>query len=156
MALQTDLGKLGFTQVLEELVLNDKAGLLEVLASGARRAFDFDRGSVTLCRNEQIMLDRAPGELIRGGELASEEADEVLEQASRNGQRVVDGMIAGGHLTQAELDRGIRQVTAEELRDLFFWSDAKFVETQGSGSSSPQAGVRSTCLSTALAGGGFE
>ncbi len=156
MTLQTDFGKVGFAQVFEDLVLNDKAGLLEVLASGERKVFYFDCGSVTLCRNEQIMLDRVLGELIRGGELASEEADEVLEQASRNGQRVVGGMIAGGHLTQAELDRGMRQVLAEELRDLFFWSDAKFVDTQGSGSSSRQAGVRPTCLSTALAGGGFE
>jgi hypothetical protein len=156
MAFQTDLGKLGCTQVFEGMVLNDKAGLLEVLASGERRVFYFDRGSVTLCRNEQIMLDRVLGELIRGGELASEEVDEVLEQASRNGQRVVDGMIAAGHLTPAELDRGIRQVTAAGLRDLFFWSDVKFADTQGSGASSPQAGVRSTCLSKALAGGGFE
>ena len=131
MALKGDLASVDLAQVFQMLALNQKVGLLYIQSPTSWKALYFDERGVTLYFNEHTTLDRVLAKLIRSGMLAADGVAEAREHAAQRGQSAVDSMLAGGYLSEDELDAGIRNEIEEEIYEIFFWYDAKFEFFEG-------------------------
>ena len=131
MALKGDLASVDLAQVFQMLALNQKVGLLCIQSPTRWKSLYFDERGVTLYFNEHTMLDRVLNKLVCRGILAAEGVAEAREHAAQHNQRVVDSLLAGGYLTDEELNSALLTEMEEEIYDLFFWNDAKFEFFEG-------------------------
>ena len=131
MALKGDLASVDLAQVFQMLALNQKVGLLCIQSPTRWKSLYFDERGVTLYFNEHTMLDRVLNKLVCRGILASDGVAEAREHAAQHSQRVVDGLLAGGYLTDEELNSSLCNEMEEEIYGLFFWNDAKFEFFEG-------------------------
>ncbi len=131
MALRGDLASVDLAQVFQMLALNKKVGLLTIQSPNLSKVLYFEPQGVTLYYNPHVLLDRALITFVRVGRIDARAAEEVREHASRNRQEVLDTLLAGGYLTQEELDAQLRYEVEEEIYELFFCRDARFEFLEG-------------------------
>ncbi|MCA8956244.1 MAG: PQQ-binding-like beta-propeller repeat protein [Planctomycetes bacterium] len=141
MALKGDLASVDLAQVFQMLALNQKVGLLGIQSPTAWKALYFDERGVTLYFNEHAMLDNVLAKLVRSGVLAGDGVAEAREHSVRHGQAVVDSLLAGGYLTEDDLDQALRTEIEEQIYELFFWYDAKFEFFEGATEYQGQEGI---------------
>lgn len=126
MALRGDLASVDLAQVFQMLALNKKVGLLSIQSSEERHVLYFDERGVTVCHNAHRLLDKAVAGLVRSARLGRDALDEVRDHAARTDGSLLDGLLAGGYVERAELERQCRAELEEELYELFFHRDARF------------------------------
>ncbi len=126
MALKGDLASVDLAQVFQMLALNQKVGMLSIQSPRSWRALYFDHRGATLYFNEHTMLDRVLAQMTRSGVLMEETVAEAREHAGRMGIPVAESLLAGGFLTEEDLERSIGFEMEEVIYDLFFWNDARF------------------------------
>ncbi|MBK8099751.1 MAG: PQQ-binding-like beta-propeller repeat protein [Planctomycetes bacterium] len=131
MALKGDLASVDLAQVFQMLALNKKVGLLSVQSAKIWRVLYFDHRGVTLWYNPFQMCDRVLAALVRTGRLAESTLAEARELTARAGGSVIDSLLAGGSLTDQEIEAQIRVEQEEEIYDLFFCKDARFEFYEG-------------------------
>lgn len=131
MALRGDLASVDLAQVFQMLALNQKVGLLAIQGPETWQALYFDNRGVTLYFNEHLLLDKVLGNMERSGHLQTDAVSEAREHAANTGHTVVESLLAGGYLTEEELEQGFRHEMEEEIYDLFFWRDARFEFFEG-------------------------
>ena len=116
-------------------------GLLFIQSPTSWKALYFNENGVTLYFNEHTMLDRVLAKLVRGGQISANGVLEAREHAAHQGHQVVDSLLAGGYLTEEELDESVRTEIEEEVYELFFWHDAKFEFYEGATECEGREGV---------------
>ncbi|MEM7201621.1 MAG: PQQ-binding-like beta-propeller repeat protein [Planctomycetota bacterium] len=131
MALKGDLASVDLAQVFQMLALNQKVGMLSIQSPGTWKALYFDQRGVTLYFNEHLVLDRVLGNMIRTGQVQAETVTECRDHSAAQGVSVVDSLLAGGFVTEPELETAFRREMEEEIYDLFFWRDARFEFFEG-------------------------
>jgi outer membrane protein assembly factor BamB/tetratricopeptide (TPR) repeat protein len=141
MALRGDLASVDLAQVFQMLALNQKVGLLYIQSPTSWKALYFNQNGVTLYFNEHTMLDRVLSKLVRGGQISANGVLEAREHAAHQGHQVIDSLLAGGYLTEEDLDNSVRTEIEEEIYELFFWGDAKFDFYEGATEHAGRDGV---------------
>lgn len=141
MALKGDLASVDLAQVFQMLALNQKVGLLSIQAPKTWKALYFDPRGVTLYYNQHTITDRVLAALERSGRLLPESVKEARDHAGQTGMSVTETLLAGGFLSQEELEDGTRTQLEEEIYDLFFWKDARFEFFEGANSFAEREGV---------------
>lgn len=131
MALKGDLASVDLAQVFQMLALNRKVGLLSIQGPGVWKALYFDQRGVTLYYNEHLLLDKVLGNMVRSGHLDGQHVRETREHAANMGQTLIEALLAGGFLTEHDLESSFRAEMEEEIYDLFFWKDARFEFLEG-------------------------
>ena len=126
MALKGDLASVDLAQVFQMLALNQKVGLLSIQAPKTWKALYFDPRGVTLYYNQHTINDRVLAAQERSGRLLPESVKEARDHGGQTGMSVTETLLAGGFLTQEELEDSTRTQLEEEIYDLFFWKDARF------------------------------
>lgn len=141
MALKGDLASVDLAQVFQMLALNQKVGLLSIVGPRSWRALYFDLRGVTLYYNEHTLVDKVLAHMVRAGRLVDDNVREAQDHAAQSGQRVVETLLAGGYVTEAELEELMRTEMEEEIYDLFFWREAKFEFFEGATTFEGREGV---------------
>ena len=141
MALKGDLASVDLAQVFQMLALNRKVGMLSIQSPRTWRALYFDDHGVTLYYNEHTLLDRILASLVHSGQLGETSEHEVRDHASKAGGSLVDSLLAGGYLSEEDLDARFRSELEEDIYDLFFWKDARFEFFEGATSFEGREGV---------------
>lgn len=131
MALRGDLASVDLAQVFQMLALNKKVGLLSIQSPRLWKVLYFDHRGVTLYYNPHTVLDRAVATFVRVGRIQAAAVEEMREHASRNRLELIDALLAGGYLTEAELTAQMRYEVEEEVYELFFCKDARFEFLEG-------------------------
>jgi outer membrane protein assembly factor BamB/tetratricopeptide (TPR) repeat protein len=141
MALKGDLASVDLAQVFQMLAMNQKVGLLCIQAPRSWRALYFDPRGVTLYYNEHTMLDRVLAQMTRSGKLSEEGVQDARNHASRSNTPLFDSLLAGGFLSEADIEEAFRSQIEEEIYDLFFWRDARFEFFEGAATLENREGV---------------
>ena len=141
MALKGDLASVDLAQVFQMFALNRKVGMLSIQSPRTWRALYFNDHGVTLYYNEHTLLDRILASLVHSGQLAETSVHEVRDDASKAGGSLVDSLLAGGYLSEEDLDARFRSELEEDIYDLFFWKDARFEFFEGATSFEGREGV---------------
>ncbi len=131
MALKGDLASVDLAQVFQMLALNQKVGILNIQGPKAWRALYFGPQGTTLFYNEHVFLDRVLLQMTRTGRLAAQSVQEARDHAAQQGLDLIGSLLAGGYLTDADLESAFRLEIEEEIYDLFFWHDAQFEFYEG-------------------------
>ncbi|HLQ37187.1 MAG TPA: DUF4388 domain-containing protein, partial [Planctomycetota bacterium] len=131
MALKGDLASVDLAQVFQMLALNKKVGLLSILSPRLWKILYFDQRGVTLYYNEHALLERTVAALERAGRLQEAALTEARDHAVQNSGGLMASLLAGGYLTEEELETQMRSELEEETYDLFFCKDARFEFFEG-------------------------
>ncbi|MHC5062700.1 MAG: outer membrane protein assembly factor BamB family protein [Planctomycetota bacterium] len=131
MALKGDLASVDLAQVFQMLALNQKVGILNIQGPKAWRALYFGPQGTTLFYNEHVFLDRVLLQMTRTGRLAAQSVQEARDHAAQQGLDLIGSLLAGGYLTEVDLESAFRLEIEEEIYDLFFWHDAQFEFYEG-------------------------
>jgi outer membrane protein assembly factor BamB/tetratricopeptide (TPR) repeat protein len=126
MALKGDLASVDLAQVFQMLSLNQKVGILSIESPRASRALHFDQRGATLFFDETVLYERVIQHAVRSGRVSELAVEDSRSHAERSGNRLIDSLLAGGFLTDEDLDDLIRMQLEEEIYDLFFWRSAHF------------------------------
>jgi outer membrane protein assembly factor BamB/tetratricopeptide (TPR) repeat protein len=131
MALKGDLASVDLAQVFQMLALNQKVGMLCIQSPRAWKALYFEPRGACLFFNEHVLLDNVLLQLARTGQIAEESAMEARDHAAKQNAPLADVLLAGGYLTETELENALGTQMEEEIYDLFFWRDAHFEFFEG-------------------------
>ncbi|HKE01878.1 MAG TPA: DUF4388 domain-containing protein [Planctomycetota bacterium] len=125
MALVGDLGSVDLAQVFQVLSQNQKDGVLDVFRGDVHQGLRFRRGAITLQFDRDVYEERAL-EMLRRLERVTEEKFRVAT-TNRHGDASLLDVLVQMKLVDAEtVLRLFRERMAEELYELFSWSDARF------------------------------
>src|SRR5215831_2454472 len=131
MALKGDLASVDLAQMFQMLALNKKVGLLSIQSPRFWKILYFDARGVTLYYNPHDLLDRTIAAFVRCGRLLPQAVEEIRAHASRNQLPLLDALLAGGYLREADLAEQMQYELEEEVYDLFFCKDARFEFHEG-------------------------
>lgn len=126
MAIKGSLKEASLADVCQLLALGQKTGCLSVADRSRFGQIYFDRGRITYARIVN-RRDRLGDLLVRDGEIAQEQLDEVLVQQSREpDKRVGELLVERRILSPTDLTRYIRLQIEEAIYHLFTWSRGNF------------------------------
>ncbi len=126
MAIKGSLKEASLADVCQLLALGHKTGCLSVADRSRFGQIYFDRGRITYARIVN-RRDRLGDLLVRDGEIAQEQLDEVLLQQSREpDKRVGELLVEQRVISAADLTRYIRLQIEEAIYHLFTWSRGNF------------------------------
>jgi CheY-like chemotaxis protein len=140
-----DVDVLGISNILQMLSMNGARGFLTIYQEGQKKVIHFlDQGMrlVSGARRTNPL-----GEiLIRTGKITREQLDEILAEQRRTGAQLGEIVCGRKILDESVITSALREQVAEEIYDLFTWSDAKFAftaSTEGppTGSAGPLSSV---------------
>ena len=84
--------------------------------------------------------------LIRTRKLTSGQLDRLLAEQRKTGERLGDLVAAEGILSKEAIDHALREQVAEEIYDLFLWSEATFEFVEAGGAAPVEEGPLSTVI----------
>lgn len=126
MAIKGSLKEASLADVCQLLALGQKTGCLSVADRSRFGQIYFDQGRITYARIVN-RRDRLGDLLVRDGEIAQEQLDEVLvQQARQPDKRVGELLVERRIITPADLTRYIRMQIEEAIYHLFTWSRGNF------------------------------
>lgn len=131
MALVGDLGIVDLAQVFQVLAQNQKDGVLDVFRGDVHKGLRFRRGAITLQFDRGAYEERIVEWLRRLGRLTEEKLH--VAESNRNGRSssLVEVLVEMQLLNNDEVTAGVRERMAEELYELFSWTDARFEFHEG-------------------------
>ncbi len=126
MAIKGSLKEASLADVCQLLALGQKTGCLSVADRSRFGQIYFDQGRITYARIVN-RRDRLGDLLVRDGEIAQEQLDEVLvQQARQPDKRVGELLVERRIITAGDLTRYIRMQIEEAIYHLFTWSRGNF------------------------------
>ncbi len=126
MAIKGSLKEASLADVCQLLALGQKTGCLSVADRSRFGQIYFDQGRITYARIVN-RRDRLGDLLVRDGEIAQEQLDEVLvQQARQPDKRVGELLVERRIITPGDLTRYIRMQIEEAIYHLFTWSRGNF------------------------------
>ncbi len=131
MALVGDLGSVDLAQVFQVLTQSQKDGVLDVFGGDQHRGVRVRRGAITLQFDRDSYEERTFEGLQRMDRIPPEKLQ--LASANRHGTNdsLLDVLVKMQVITRAEVTSSFRERMAEELYELFSWSDARFEFHEG-------------------------
>ncbi|HLY74423.1 MAG TPA: response regulator [Planctomycetota bacterium] len=120
-----DLEVFGIANLLQMLSSAECHGFLTISKGDDKKVIHFSPGGIRLVRG--VRRTNPLGEiLVRNGTLTRDRLAKLLEEQQRSGKRLGDLVIEEGILSCNTLDAALREQVAEEIYDLFTWSDSTF------------------------------
>jgi CheY-like chemotaxis protein len=141
-----DLDVFGISNLLQMLSSAESHGILTISKDSAKKVIQFLPGGIRLVSG--VRRTNPLGEiLVRSGVLTPEGLTELLGEQRRTGRRLGDMVVDLGILPRETLESALREQVAEEIYELFTWTDTafEFVETLDdppAEQQGPLAGVR--------------
>ena len=141
-----DLDVFGISNLLQMLSSAESHGMLTISKGSEKKVIQFTPGGIRLVSG--VRRTNPLGEiLVRSGVLTQEGLTELLGEQRRSGRRLGDMVVDMGILPRETLDSALREQVAEEIYELFTWTDTafEFVETledPPAEKQGPLAGVR--------------
>lgn len=124
-----DLDLFGISGVLQLLSQSRVRGRLAVWKGGARKTVEFTERGIRLVGG--VRRTNPLGEiLVRSGQISAAQLEELLEEQKREGRRLGDLVARRGILSRETIDSALREQAAEEVYELFTWTEAKFAFTE--------------------------
>lgn len=140
-----DLDVFGISNLLQMLSGAGSHGILTISKGAEKKVIQFLPGAIRLVSG--VRRTNPLGEiLVRSGILSPERLAELLEEQKRSGQRLGDLVVELGILSRETLDSALREQVAEEIYELFTWTDTTFdfietLEDPPAAQNGPLAGV---------------
>lgn len=120
-----DLDLVGVAQLLQTLSAADARGLLSIAREGQQKVLDFGPTGIRLVNG--VRRTNPLGEiLVRTGKIDSSELEALLAEQKSSGRRFGELVVERGIVTQDSIDFALREQVAEEIYDLFTWSQSTF------------------------------
>ena len=135
-----DVEVLGISNLLQMLSLNRCEGFLTITQEGQKKVIHFLGEGIRLVSGAR--RTNPLGEiLIRTGRLTRDQLDELLAEQRRTGTPLGELVSARGVLEKSVISSALREQVAEEIYDLFTWTDATFSFSETpDGPSAPEHG----------------
>ncbi|HEX7899596.1 MAG TPA: DUF4388 domain-containing protein [Planctomycetota bacterium] len=140
-----DLGLVGIANLLQLLSSSQVQGRLSISAGAAHKVIGFAVDGIRLLQG--IHRTNPLGEiLLRTRKITQSQLDDLLTEQRISRKRLGDLAAERGIISQEGLETALREQAAEEIYDLFTWSEAAFEFTETSepldpSTLSPLAGV---------------
>lgn len=131
MPLRGELDSVDLAHVLQMLVLNERAGVLEICHDGAKRSVYFEGDSIRIRFERDLISERVIRTLSREGVLRQADVDRARANVAVNRRDMVDTLVEIGVLTKEQQHRAIRHQLEEETYELFFLKGATFEFREG-------------------------
>jgi CheY-like chemotaxis protein len=124
-----DLDVFGISNLLQMLSGGQVHGIVTIAKGPQKKSIQFLPGAIRLVSG--VRRTNPLGEiLVRGGTLSSEQLEDLLERQKKTGQRLGDLVVDLGILRKESLEAALREQVAEEIYELFTWTDASFEFTE--------------------------
>jgi CheY-like chemotaxis protein len=124
-----DLDVFGISNLLQMLSGAGSHGILTIAKGAVKKVIQFLPGAIRLVSG--VRRTNPLGEiLVRSEILTQERLAELLEQQRSSGQRLGDLVVNLGILSRETLDSALREQVAEEIYELFTWTDSSFEFTE--------------------------
>jgi len=140
-----DLDVFGISNLLQMLSSAESHGVLTISKGAEKKVIQFLPGGIRLVSG--VRRTNPLGEiLVRSGILSPERLAEVLDDQRKSGKRLGDHVVDLGIVTRETLDSALREQVAEEIYELFTWTDTSFeffetLDESAAGEPGPLAGV---------------
>lgn len=126
MPLRGELNSVDLAHVFQMLVLNQKAGTLEIHHEGVQRGLYFTAQGVSVPFERDLLIKRAVRSLIRSGAVSSEQVERA-----RHNMAVLDAdhlhtLVQMRAITEEQRIQSLREQLEEEVYELFFIPAATF------------------------------
>src|SRR5688572_22742058 len=108
MPLRGELDSVDLGNVFQMLVLNQKAGTLEIVHEGAKRRLHFAAESVWIPVERDLIVGRAIGSLVRQGTVSAEQQQRAKINSSVAKKDALDTLVEMQVLTADERDKNVR------------------------------------------------
>jgi len=141
-----DLDVFGISNLLQMLSSAESHGILTIAKGPVKKVIQFLPGGIRLVSG--VRRTNPLGEiLVRSGVLSPERLAELLEEQRRSGRRLGDLVVDLGILPRGTLESALREQVAEEIYELFTWTDTTFefsetLQDPPAAELGPLAGVR--------------
>ncbi|HEV3028850.1 MAG TPA: DUF4388 domain-containing protein, partial [Planctomycetota bacterium] len=120
-----DLEIFGIANLLQMLSTAESQGFLTIAKGDDKKVIQFSPGGIHLVRG--VRRTNPLGEiLVRSGAITPDRLGSLLEEQRRTGQRLGDLVVDRGVISREALAVALREQVAEEIYDLFTWSDSTF------------------------------
>lgn len=120
-----DLEVFGIANLLQMLSSAESYGFLTISKGSDSKVIHFKPDGIHLVRG--VRRTNPLGEiLVRSGTLTRERLETVLAEQRQSGKRLGDHVVDAGILSREALASALREQVAEEIYDLFTWSESSF------------------------------
>ncbi len=126
MPLRGDLNSVDLAHVFQMLILNQKAGTLEIVHDGVKRPLFFTTEGVFVPSQADLLVRRAVRALVRSGQLCAEKAERARCNMGVVGKDLLATLVEMKVLKPEERIHALRRQLEEEVYELFFLGNASF------------------------------
>ncbi len=126
MPLRGELDSVDLAHVFQMLVLNEKAGTLEIVHEGAKRHLYFGPGGVQIRCDRSLVEERVVRGLVRVGRLNPKDLEKARCNASMSRKEILDTLVEMGLLDANDREHAMKAEHEEEVYELFFLRGATF------------------------------
>lgn len=126
MPLRGELDSVDLAHVFQMLVLNEKAGTLEIVHEGAKRQLFFCPDGVRIPIDRELLNRRALRQLLRDDRVSRADLERARTNAAAMNLDEIDALVQVGALTPELRDGALRAELEEEVYELFFLKNATF------------------------------
>ena len=126
MPLRGELNSVDLAHVFQMLILNQKAGTLEIVSEGVRRPLFFAPEGITVPHDEGLLMTRAGRALVRKGLVNEAQLERARCNMGVVGKDLLGTLVEMKLLDAAERLTALRAELEEEVYELFFLRDASF------------------------------
>jgi CheY-like chemotaxis protein len=132
-----DLGLVSMAGLLQLLSGTQAKGFLTISKADQKKTILFGPDGIRLVSG--VRRAHPLGQiLIRSGRITPTQLDELLKEQQASRKRLGDLVAERGLLPQDTIEQALRDQVAEEIYDLFSWTDAKFYFVEGTSDSVPE------------------
>ncbi|MFH0944926.1 MAG: DUF4388 domain-containing protein [Planctomycetota bacterium] len=126
MPLRGELNSVDLAHVFQMLILNQKAGTLEIVSEGVRRPLYFAPEGITVPHDDGLLMTRAGRALVRKGLVDEEQLERARCNMEVLGRDLLGTLVEMKLLDKAERLAALRAELEEEVYEVFFLRDASF------------------------------
>ena len=126
MPLRGELQSVDLAHILQMLVLNQKAGTLEIVHDGASRALWFAPAGILVPYEPEMLDRRAVSAMVRTGQLTEDQVRRANQNRQVGRKDLLETLIEMSCLTQEEALSARRVELEEDAYELFFVEGASF------------------------------
>ncbi len=124
-SIRGDLGLVGIANLLQMFSSSEARGTLTITSGGDRKVIGFGGDGIRLL--EGVSRTNPLGEiLLRTRRITRPQLEEILVEQQVSRRRIGDLLAERGILTVEALDAALREQAAEEIYELFTWTEAVF------------------------------
>lgn len=121
-----DLRVLGIANLLQALSLSKVEGLLTLWQDPKRKVIQLGPAGMRLIETGGRRIHPLGEILIRTGRISRPQLEKLLEEQRRTGLRLGELVARRGLLAPGDIENALKEQIAEEIYELFTWSEASF------------------------------